>query len=296
MKTSLRSWTLSLAACLWGAAASPCSAAAEVAAVLSSKLDSYQQAFEGFQEAFAAPVATVNLQDDGSRIPRDVKVIVAFGGEAASLSHAGDVALVYCMAPGTRLEPRARGGPLVGISMLPAPARALPRFKEIQPNMKKLAFLWSSDAFKPYEKSLRKEAASMGLEILSFHLSGTQDLPDALRQMKGHVDALWFPPDPALINAGSFALVKEFSWSNQVPLYMPTEGLVKKGAAGAVSINFREVGRAAAEAVRLILAGKPCPEEVDPEKVEVVVNLTALAQTGVVLAEEVRKRVDKVIP
>ncbi len=81
-------------------------AAEPVVAVLSSDLAYYQEAFQGFQKAWAGPVAAVNLKSGKARIDSDTRVVVAFGAKAALQPYPDGVTVIYCMAPGTQLKGR----------------------------------------------------------------------------------------------------------------------------------------------------------------------------------------------
>lgn len=271
--------------------------AQEVMAVISSDLKPYLEAFEGFGEAFGRPVPFVNLEKEGLRVGPGVHVVVAFGGKAALEHYPDQATLVYCMAPGIRLRPADRKGPLVRVQMLPRPGSALVKLKEIQPGLRRLEVLWTSDGIEDYLQEMQQVSPSLGVEVLVERLNGPDDLPDRLRALVGgRVDALWLSPDPLLVNSQSFSILREFSWSNDIPFYAPTAGLVEKGAVASVSTSFREIGRTAAMAVQRALAGTLSQGEVYPERSEVIVNMTAAANAGLRIPPEVSQKADRVLP
>ena len=55
-------------------------AAQEVVVVLSSELDPYLQAYDGFKETFGNPVPVVSLSAGRPEIGLNTRVVVAFGG------------------------------------------------------------------------------------------------------------------------------------------------------------------------------------------------------------------------
>lgn len=279
--------------CLWTGVAR----GQEVVAVLSSELAPYREAFQGFDAALGLPVTQVNLQAGHPRIGRDTRVVVAFGGKAATADYPSGLILVYCMAPGTTLDPGQRQGPTVRINMLPVADQVVGALKDLQPSLKKLAVLWVTDTMTDYAAQLRQAGGEAGLEVTAEQLRDPDQLPDSLRRLNGRgVEALWLPPDPLLINAGSFAVFREFSRANKVPLYAPTAGFAEEGAVAAVGISFAQNGRIAAQAVLEILAGHQVPTEVYSDECEITLNLGAAAAVGLRFPPGAQRRAHKIIP
>ncbi len=279
--------------CLWAGAAG----AQEVVAVLSSDLAPYREAYQGFAAALGQPVTQVNLQTGHLRIGRDTRVVVAFGGKAAMAEYPEDLTLVYCMAPGTILAPDQRQGTTIRINMLPPADQVVGTLKDLQPPLKNLAILWVTDTMNDYAAQLQRAGEARGLEVAAEHLRYPDQLPDSLRRLvsKG-VEALWLPPDPLLINAGSFALLREFSRANKVPLYAPTAGFAEEGAVAAVGVSFAQNGRTAAEVALEILAGHQAPAEVYPDEYEITLNLGAAAALGIRFPPGIQSRAHRIIP
>ncbi len=127
-------------------------------------------------------------------------------------------------------------------------------------------------------------------------MESSQDLPDHLRRLVAHrADALWLPPDPLLVTSQNFTALREFSASNQIPFYVPNEGLVEKGGVASVSSSFRDIGRAAALAATEALSVRPGRKEIHPEKCETTVNLTAANNSGLHTDPEVLRRAGRVL-
>jgi len=271
--------------------------AQDVVAVLSSNLGPYREAFEGFQEAFGQTVPSYNLSDSNSpNLPPGTHIVVAFGGKAALVPYSKNVTLIYALAPGAELKLTNRRDYSIEIEMLPKASAIVPKLKEIQPALKKLAVFWSSEFMEDHVEDLQQVSAPMGIEIVSERLKGPEELPDRLRSIYKGVDAVWLMPDPFLINSQSFAVIKEFSWSNKVPLYVPTAGLVDQGATASISASFRELGRTAGLAARRVVSKKSIDDTLYPERVETVLNQRAATNAGLLVPPDVLKSLDKVVP
>lgn len=271
--------------------------AQEVVAVLSSDLAPYREAYQGFEAALGRPASLIDLQAGHPRIGRDTHVVVAFGSKAAMEEYPRHAALVYCMAPGTVLDPGQRQGPTVKISMLPPAGKVVSVLKEIQAPLKHLAVLWVVDTMADYAAQLQQAGSQLQIGIEAEQLHSVDELPERLRRLIGEgVEALWLPPDPLLISAGSFAVLREFSRANKIPLYAPTAGFAEEGAIAAVGTSFAQNGRTAAAAVLEILAGREVPAEIYPDECEITLNLGAAAEVGLHFSQEVRQRAHKVVP
>ena len=124
-------------------------------------------------------------------------------------------------------------------------------------------------------------AEAQGVRVWSERVSGIEDLPDGLRTMlRQGVDAVWLPPDPVLINARSFSIFREFSRSNDVPLYVPASSLLDRGATASISCGIDEIGRMAAQLARAVQSGDVPSEVVYPERVLFRVNKDAAQNVG----------------
>src|SRR5687767_348558 len=271
-------------------------AAARIVAVISSSLPPYVQALEGFRETVGAPFATMDLTQSAAHFDTDTEVVVAFGGKAAVGRYPNSAALVYCMAPGTNLAAGGSGKGPVRVHMLPHPGALIAGLKTIQPSASRLAVIWSSDGIESYLDRLRDEARAGGIEVLLERAVGN-DLPSSLRRiLRQRPDALWLPPDPLLVNPEAFSLLKGFTWSNRIPFYAPSDGLVERGAVASVACNFREIGRAAGRAARVALAGRIRDGEVYPERIETSMSVSAAAACGLSIPPDVLRRADRVYP
>jgi len=286
MKRSLI--VLLVAASLGGAAR-----AQEVVAVLASDARPYRATYEGFLAAFGKEVAVIAL---GEKIPGDAKIVLAFGGKAAVQRYPGRVTLIYAVVPGLVVDRKTRDGPSIRIMMEPEAEPLLRSLTSLQPKLKRLAVLWSSPSRAASAERLSKLGAARGVAVSGERLDDADELPSRLRELNGTVDALWLPPDPLLISAKNFAIIKRFSYDNNIPFYAPTDSLAEQGATGSVSVTYEEMGKTMAGVAKTILGGGASPSEVYPAKIHVTVNRAAAAEAELTVTPEALKTADKVIP
>ena len=197
----------------------------DVVAVLSSDSPHYSAAFEGFQEAWGTPVSRL-LLGDGEVMPR-TRVVVAFGSQAALQDWAPHIQLVACLAPAARV---GRQGGILIVDLLPSAPALLARIQAVLPRVRTLRLLWTSRAQRDSVEELMLAGEAIGMKVLAERVPSDEALPSVLRSLDAKVDAVLLMPDPVLVNATSFAVLREFSKAARIPFLAPMEGLAEKGA------------------------------------------------------------------
>lgn len=249
--------------------------AQNVTAVLSSDLAPYQEAYRGFRDIFDGEVALRDL-DNGLLLDANTEWVVAFGGKAALLSYPSHVKVVYCLAPGIQLDRES-----FKVLMLPSAKEVIERLKIVQPALRRLTILWVSQVQADYIRALASAGDVADVEVVSERIESIDDLPGSLRKaLREGANGLWLPPDPALINERSFAVLKSFSWANDIPLYVPTTGLLREGAVASVSCDFQDIGRTVGAVMQQLQNQISQPAVIYPNRVVLQVNTEAAAQVG----------------
>lgn len=266
----------------------------DVLAILSSESGYYKEALAGFRETLARPIVVTSIEKGKPTLAGRPKVIVAFGGKAALIEQDAGVPLVACLAPGLQANHDRFNEPFIYIEMAPPPNVLLENIKKIQPQMKRFAVFWGSEPLKPYVEKIRQAAILSDTSALFIKIEDPSAFPARLREIKGNVDAILLLPDPFLVNSQNFTTVKDFSWDNRIPFYVPTKGLVELGGMASISSSFKEVGAAAARATLKILEGKKSDEIVFPEKVDIAINLEAVKNAGLKIPPEVLQQANEV--
>ncbi len=276
-------------------AATAARAGENVLVVMSSELAPYQEALAGIRTELGANVPVVALSKETGELPLNGQVVIAIGGKAAIHPYPEGTRLIYCLAPGLAL---AKKGKAAGIRVEVSPTllSMTRRFKSIQPSLKRLGVLWTSDSMKAYLDEADAIRAELGVEIVTYRLAGTDELPETLRRLQGKVDALWLPPDPPLISAASLSTIKGFSWANDVPFYVPSDGLTASGALASVSSSFRDMGRTAAKAARTLIEGRLPAATIFPDITKTTFNLSAAKELNVQVDQGLIGTGDQVLP
>jgi hypothetical protein len=270
--------------------------AQDVVAVLSSDSSPYQEALTGFEETYGQNVPALHLSREDFKAPHPGTIVVAFGGKAALEASSYEGVIIYGLAPGIKIHTEQRSATLIRIHTSPPVRLVLQRYKEVQPSLRRLAVLWIGDSIADYFAEKDQIASALGVELISLHLKTLDDLPGQLRNLQGKADAIWMPPDAALITPQSFAAVREFCNAQHIPFYVPSDGLVEKGATAAVYTSFRELGRLAGAVAKKSAAGTLGEtRSVYPDKISLAVNVTAANRSGLTIAPDVLRNADKVV-
>jgi len=267
----------------------------KVVVVMSSELAPYQEALNGVRAELGANVPVLAMSKEGVELPVQSRIVIAIGGKAALFPYPEETKLIYCLAPGLSMTKKGKAAG-VRVEVSPTLLAMARRFKAIHPGLKRLGVLWTSDSMKDYLDEAAAISAQLGIEIVPARLSGTDELPNTLRRLQGKVDALWLPPDPPLISASSLSTIKGFSWANDVPFFVPSDGLTASGALASVSSSFRDMGMTAARAARALTEGRTSAATIFPDITKTTFNLGAARELNVQVDQSLVGTGDQVLP
>lgn len=266
------------AAAIFALAAVPDLAGSSVpVAVMTSDSAHYGQALEGFTEAWGS---TVTIVFAGEMPAEGLRAIVAIGGKAAALRWPRDAVVVACLAPSILDVP---GDAVTRVSLLSDPGALIAQLRALMPGLALMRVFWSSEASRADSEALVKAGGRKGLVVVSERVKPASSLPAHLRSLRGRADALWLMPDPALVTERNFATLREYAVARNVPLFAPAHGLAERGATATIASTYRDMGRAAAFALRARLTGGAAPEVVFPERPAVTANGPAARAAGLKL-------------
>ena len=137
--------------------------AEEVVAVISSHLEPYQEALDGFQKGFGTAVPALEAGLSSSAITDKTRVIVAFGSRATSQPYPHNAKLVYCMAPGVHAAADDRLSQAFHIAMTPPAPVILEKMQTLQPALHRVGLLWISDNQQTFSLELDQAARGAGM-------------------------------------------------------------------------------------------------------------------------------------
>jgi len=177
----------------------------------------------------------------------------------------------------------APGKNVTGTLDMPVIADQIAVIKEVLPDAKKLAILYtSSEANSEIQAEEAKAAAeALGMEVVIQTSSSSNDIPQVISSVVGAADAIYIPSDNAF--ASAMTTVNAAAVENQIPVFCAVEAMIAEGGIATTAIDYYELGKqTAAQAVRVLKGEDASAIAVETQKeCAMVVNETFAKSVGV---------------
>ena len=177
----------------------------------------------------------------------------------------------------------APGKNVTGTSDMPVIEDQIAVIKEILPEVKTLAILYtSSEANSEIQAEEAKAAAEkLGMNVVIQTASTSNDIPQVISSVVGTADAIYIPSDNGF--ASAMTTVNGAAVDNQIPVFCAVEEMIKEGGIATAAIDYYELGKqTAAQAVRVLNGESAATIAVETQKeCALVVNTTFAKSVGV---------------
>jgi len=254
---------------------------------------------EGKYERFPALIAEL--------IASKVDVIVAAGTPATQAYQKARTSIPLVMVAvgdpvGTGIVASLNrpGGSITGLTSISPEleGKRIELLREVIPKLSHIAVLWNpKNAFHAIEnKEVETAAAALRMKVLYLAVEAQEQIGNAFAQiLKERPGALLVLADRVFLH--NRALIMDFATKHHLPGVYAYVELVEAGGLMSYGPNYGDMHRRAATYVDKILKGtKPTDLPVErPMKFELIVNLKAAKQIGVMIPQSVLFRADKVI-
>jgi putative tryptophan/tyrosine transport system substrate-binding protein len=283
--------------------------AANVAVIMSSKVDDYKEALRGFREvAKHRIVAEYDMGGDpekGPSIVADIEtkvkpdLILAVGIWAlqAVLSQPTSIPVVYAMV----LNPPSvvgDGKNVTGASMNIPVEESIRLFKQLGPDIKRIGAIFSRTRTGYLVKRAEGVARHEGLQLVTREITSPRELTAALESLQDGIDALWILPDETTLTQPALQQILLFSYRRKIPVLGLSERHAQLGALLALSFaSSEDIGRQAAELSVAVLSGTKATEipYTTPRQVSLTVNLKTAGKLGIEVPKTILGRATSVI-
>jgi len=142
----------------------------------------------------------------------------------------------------------------------------------------------------------REAARQLKVEVLERPVASVEELRAGLRALRpGEADAFFFVSD-AMVNSQQ-ELIIDIARAKSLPIMIPNEGSVAKGALASYGESYYALGRLSAKLVqRVLLGAKPGDLPVEQlDKLHFVINLKTAKALGLTIPPSLLLRADQVI-
>jgi putative ABC transport system substrate-binding protein len=236
----------------------------------------------------------------------DVDLIVSIGTQASQAAQASTKTIPIVATGGDLVTSGLvaslahPGGNVTGLANLTfelAPKR-LELLKETVPNLSHVAVFWSPDTRNSAQGLPETEAAarSFGIKVQAINVKGPDDLQRAFSVIrKERVDAFILLRSPFIL--GQLKRIVEFEAQNRLPAMYDDRAFPEAGGLMSYGTLLDDLDRRLATYVDKIIKGaKPSDLPVEqPNKFELVINLKAAKQIGLIIPPNILARADRVI-
>lgn len=259
-----------------------------VAVLRSSDLSVYTHTVEAFRRAYRDPVTEVTLGDltPDQAIERvgasNPEIVVAVGLRAATLvrDRMPRVPMVYCMVPSPERHDLV-GSRITGVSADIPPALELALLHETAPDVKRVGVIVGRRS-EAWLRLAEPAAAKLGVTLEIARVESIDQLGPRVRELVGHVDALWMPADADVATPEAFRFAMAEALDHRLPFFTFAPALVRAGAYAAAAPDLDWVAGRIVEAVRRVQSGERAGDvpSTEVKRVKLVANLSTARALG----------------
>ncbi len=279
--------------------ASESATTAKVAVLVSADLTPYQKAVQGFirQMPPSVSVSTYQMKADvlsgremGQQIRASaVDLTFAVGLKAALVAKLEivDTPVVF----GVVLNPQVYDLPadnMIGIQLRVSIDEQLRMMRSLHPSVMTIGMLYDPEQSARFVSDVRSRAGNMGLKVLTWEVSEAAAVPDALRTLLPEIDMLWLFRDSTVVTHASIPFLLESALESSTPVFGYSSGLSQHGATAALSVDYHEVGRQAADVSMAIIGegamSPSAPRLIAPQNPQLTLNLGIARYLGLTLS------------
>jgi len=266
----------------------PAHAREKVALVVSDTISAYTDPVGPFMEELGQSVEVLQIHGRANEA-RDAierldqlgpEAVYCIGAKACYAVHQSmpEVPLVYS----TIFDPERYGitGPKVtGVTMEVEPVTYLSQFVGLFPDVRSVGVIRGPSMTENDWLEIAAAGVELDLAVVDQRVRAPRDVRSAVVLLaRKEVDALWVPPDRAILTSDNYRTITEEARRRHLPLLVDTRNMVEAGGLFTLAPDAEAVGRQSARLVRRILDGdkvsKLRPQT--PEKLLVVLNTATL--------------------
>jgi len=283
--------------------------AADVAVMMSTRVDPHQKALQGFEETLRHRI--VDRYDMKGDLDRGRKILAkvqtktspdlmfTVGAPALQVvSHRTNLQAVYAMVFNPASIIRKRRTNIAGIDMNVPVEETIRLFKELSPDIRRIGVVYNPARTGHLVTRATPVARAKGLELVTMAVASPKEAVLALNSLQNKIDALWILPDETVLAADVVQYMLALSYRNRIPVLGLSKRHSAMGAVLAVSFgNFTDIGRQAGNLANRILRGEKPPSVPTKavQQTKLTVNLKAAQKLGMELPKSILEMADNAV-
>ncbi len=170
-------------------------------------------------------------------------------------------------------------------------------FKQIQPNLKRLGFLYNPSEVNSLSliNKLEKLCSEFGINLILQAANKTSEVAQAATKLAANVDAIFISNDSTALSA--LQAIINAAFKAKVPVYVSDTDSVELGALAALGPNQYKIGLQTAQLIVRSLKGEDLgviPVEF-PNQTELYLNEDAAQKLGIKLKDELKNAAAKIV-
>ena len=189
------------------------------------------------------------------------------------------------------------GGNVTGVSNFVQIEPQIELFKRIQPNLKKLGFLYNQSEMNSLAliKKLKEKLPEYGIDLVLQPVTKTSEVSQATARLASKVDAIFISNDNTALSA--LQVIINIATKVKIPVYVSDTDSVALGAVAAVGPNQYNIGRQVAKIIVRYFNGENIGDiAVEyPDKTELYLNELAARKIGIIFDDELKSKASAII-
>ena len=186
-----------------------------------------------------------------------------------------------------------------GILMIPDPEVVLDRLLMLAPKVKRVHVVQKAKGEDIQLKGAREYLTSRGVELIidkGADLREAASLYAKILENANSSDAVWILQDGSYVNSAIFSLLLDAAWNKNLVVFSSNPLHVKHGALFAVYPDNKKMGASLGEIANQVVRKEADPEMKPLRDVLVAVNERTGNHLGISLSNDVRGKVDLILP
>ena len=279
-------------------------ASAQVALLVEPGASTYQQAAQGFQQAFAGTgrVEQIYIDESGRALEASLdrlrrnppRLIVAIGTRAARTARERlpNTPILYCLAL-RPVENQLVGANIGGIALDIELSQQFENIQKALPNLRRIGVVYDEMTSGPLVRQARQYLRS-NVQLVARDVRTPQEaareIQDLLSNVLGREDAFLLLWDSVTANPANFRRLVELSLGYKVPLIAPARPFVEAGALISVGADYEQAGRQAALMAQQVLRGARLETftAVPPTELAITINGGVARLLGIAIPTDLR--------